>query len=148
MSDNIQDGKTICSVSPSSNVLQVLIFPFLALLSIAVKSVLIHTILHTHTENANYKRQVVLPSGNTAPNGTNYSELNNKNLICFVFVAPSAPMKHHYYTVRLVTHIVFSGKAFSYLSTPHVTVKVDIKEGKTIYICASRTSIALVHYCC
>lgn len=122
-------------------------FSFLAFLSIAVKSVLLHTILHTLIENANYKRQVDLPSGNTAPNGTNYSELNNKNLICFVFVAPSAPTKHHYYTVRLVTHIVFSGKVFSYLSTPHITVKVDIK-GKIVYICASRTAIALVHYCC
>lgn len=42
--------------------------------------ILLCNILHTLGQNVNYKRQVDVLSGNTIPNGRNFSELNDNNL--------------------------------------------------------------------
>lgn len=53
------------------------------LLSIVSKDILLNNILHTLGQDVDYKRQVDLLSGNTIPNGSNFSELNDKYLVSF-----------------------------------------------------------------
>lgn len=52
-----------------------------SLLSTVSKNILLNNILHTLGKNVNYKRQVDLLSGNTIPNGSNFSELNDKKIL-------------------------------------------------------------------
>lgn len=74
-------------------------------------------ILHNLGQNINYKRQVDLPSGSPIANGSNFSELSDKNIMCFT--VPTA--LHHSYSMRLVTHAVFSEKASPYQSGHRIT---------------------------
>lgn len=115
LSDDIQGGKAVFSVLPTSDVFQLLFF----LLSILRKTFYLIIFLHTLGQNVNYKRRVDLPSGNTTSNVSNFSGLNDKNLICFI--VPTAP--HHHYTMKLVTPVVFSEKVFSYQSSLCLTHK-------------------------
>lgn len=50
-------------------------------------------------------------------NGSNFPDLSDKILVCFV--VPTAPLKHSCYTMRLVTHSTyFQDKLSPILSTP------------------------------
>lgn len=99
-SNSIQDSKAVFPVSSSSDAFY---SSFLTLPSLAVKNILLHPVLHA--QNANCKRQVDLPSGQTMSNGSNFPELNDKILICFA--VPTAPLKHCCYNTRLVTHSTY-----------------------------------------
>lgn len=103
----------------------------LFLLSMISYNILVnHIILHNLRQNTNYKRQVDLPSGSPTANGSNFSDLNDKNIMCFT--VPTA--LHHPYSLRLVSHAVSSETAFPYQSGHRITwIGIRFIKGKTEY---------------
>lgn len=97
---------------------------------ISQNTLLNNIILHNLGQNTNYKKQVDLPSGSPIGNGSNFSERNDKNIVCFI--VPTA--LHHPCSMKLVNHAVFSGKAFPYQSGHKITwIGIRFIKSKTEY---------------